>query len=206
MFCALLRFQLFGSRLHSPFFLLISCFCALVIGERKVIIKPIVIVLSLATLPFLLLNFQKPIISFHGLTLLAKKFVPINEKSGALALYQKRVFLMLLIKMSSRIEGLDIQAADFLTMNEIILKNHFKSVGLELLEDDKDYLMLRVLIPEGIEVRQIAVKGILGKLESKTFLPEAIVSSRSTAQTIQFNQHIYQRIAKGKYLNVYKRQ
>ena len=206
MFCALLRFQLFGSRLHSPFFLLISCFCALVIGERKAIIKPIVIVLSLATLPFLLLNFQKPIISFHGLTMLAKKFVPINEKSGALALYQKKSILDATYQDVLTHEGLDIQAADFLAMNEIILKNHFKSIGLELLEDDKDYLMLRVLIPEGIEVRQISVKGILGKLESKTFLPEGIVSSRSTAQTIQFHQHIYHQIAKGKYLNVYKRQ
>lgn len=206
MFCALLRFQLFGSRLHSPFFLLISCFCALVIAERKVIVKPVVIVLSLATLPFLLLNFQKPILSFHGLTMLAKKFVPLNEKSGALALYQKKSILDATYQDVLTHEGLDIQAADFLATNEIILKNHFKSVGLELLEDDKDYLMLRVLIPEGIEVRQIAVKGILGKLESKTFLPEAIVSSRSTAQEIQYHEHIYQKISSGKYLSIYKRQ
>lgn len=204
MFCFLLRFQLFGSRLHSPFFLLISCFCAFVVAENKLSIKPIVFVLSIGVLPFLLLNYQKPIISLHGLTMFVKKFIPLNEKSGALALYQKKSILDASYYDVVTNEGLDSQAVDFLQMNNFILENKYKSVGLDLLEDDKDYLMLRELIPNKIEVRQIMVKGTLAKLENPTFLPEVIVSSKNKKPLIQYHQHLFEMIKQGTYLSIYK--
>ena len=204
LFSSLLRYQLFGSRLHSPFFILISCFIAVVIGEKSSLNKVIVYILSIGSLPFLFLNFQKPLISFKGISKIIEKQKIVTIDKKTLALYQKKSILEVSYRDVISHEGLDEKAVAFLNVNDFLSKSPIKSIGLELSGDDKDYIILREQIPNQVEVRRISTDGVLKKLEDPSFLPKIIVSSRRNKDLIVYNYRLYKKIKSEDYLNVYQ--
>ncbi len=196
LFCALLRFQLFGSRLHTPFFLCMCCFTAMVIADKTRFIKILVISLSFGVLPFVFLNFQKPLLSFKALTALVQKLRKVESNDMTLALYQKKSILFSTYREVLTHEGLDTQATEFLNATEYLLKvPALQSVGLDIAGDDKDYIILRELVPKGIEVRWVGVfDPALVKLTKPDFKPNYIVSNKHHQNAIIYHQHSYKKV------------
>lgn len=188
IFVVLIKWQVFANRLLLPWFIIAMPLVAKSLDFSAWSRKLLVGLLVVGSLPFLLLNSTRPLISYNFLIdkILTSTDLPL-EKSQTMALYRKGSILF-------------VQADDFYAgqsdLEEIIsvtekVATKVTSVGLDVHRDFEDYLLLSRVIPRGVEVKHIRTEKPFNRLEEKQFVPEIIMSTRSESSAIVYHESVY---------------
>lgn len=195
IFCFFIGYQIYGSRLHIPFFLLISPVVGLVYGSVFSVIfsKIFIVVLWLSALPFALLSVTHPLLSTKWF--FEKVFPPIN--SG----------LHLNIQIdSNNMQNLKQESILFASPEKIMwgdhwpeiqeLKNFVNSInptkiGLDITEASYDYAYQFSLREPGRTFEHIAVKNPSKVLENPTFQPDLIIAEKYEGEHFIYHGKTY---------------
>jgi 4-amino-4-deoxy-L-arabinose transferase-like glycosyltransferase len=195
IFCFFIGYQIYGSRLHIPFFLLASPVVGLVYSAVFSIFvsKIFTVLLWLSALPFALLSVTHPLLSTKWF--FEKIFPPIN--SG----------LHLNIQIdANNMQNLKQESILFASPEKIMwgdnwsemerLKNFVNSVGpqkigLDIKEASYDYAYQFSLRKPGRRFGHVAVKNPSKILEDPTFQPDLIIAENYEGEHFSYNGRSY---------------
>jgi 4-amino-4-deoxy-L-arabinose transferase-like glycosyltransferase len=192
LFCYLLKWQSWNSRLHLPFFVLMSSFIGVVLGgirQSKVAIA-VMFVLLLTSLPWLLSNRYRPLVGSNNIFI-----VPRIEQY-----FSNR----------PRLQKPYVDAVDFLNSKECT------KIGLLMGSDPWEYplwILLEKDKTRTFRIQHVNVKNISGKLEQelpyKEFEPCGIMametkkSKQDKKSEVNFRNQTYTRAWSGSELAVF---
>ena len=180
-FCSFIGYQIYGSRLHIGFFVLISPVIGLVYGSlfSSVLSRILIIFLWLAALPFALLSSTHPLLStkwfFETVFPKINTALHLNMQVGAknLNLMQESV---LFAKPEKIIWG------DFLPETEALTRyvnaRNPQKIGFVFTEASYDYAFQYSLQKEGRIFEHVMVRNPSNALEKSEFQPDLILAER----------------------------
>lgn len=201
IFCILIKWQIFASRLFLPWFIISMPLVVSSLKLKKRSRITLSILVFLTGLPFLLLNSTKPLISYNY----------IIEKADKLGLIQNINPETLNLYRSDNIFATDEdsyfktqQMKDIITLASEITNSDVRTIGLDVRRDFEEYLLHKKTHQKGIKISHIFTEPPFNKLEKATFKPEIIVTSRGlTANEIYYNHQLYLLDQELKTFNVY---
>ena len=170
LFCTLLRWQEWHSRLHLPIFLLLAPACAIVLRQHKLLPKIIGVLLGGFAILCLIFNSNKPVFS-----------KPENRFKSIWQQQRK-----------------DLYTPDYKNYQQsasAIADFQCDSLGLRLNVDDGDYLFwtfVRNTVPYPVVIQHVGVDNPSGQLEKK-FGSNCILSTRDSSVYIVVNHVRYKR-------------
>lgn len=158
LYCYLLKWQPWASRLHTPFFLMAAPLLSLCFTSgvylRKSIGYAIVLLMIIYSLPFALANSSRSLLSLDWFHNTREQLYFQNRKN----LYN-----------------------DYLWAINVLKKNDSREAGLYIDGDDWEYPFW-ALSDNEILFRHMGVKNISAKAGSNDFMPNYVITTRSTDQ------------------------
>lgn len=194
VFCFFISYQIYGSRLHIPFFLLMAPVLGLTYGSvaPKFLANALIILLWLSALPFALLSSAHPLLSTQWF--FEKVFPPINAA------------LNLNIRIDS--SNLNLKQPSILsaTPGRILWGDHWpemqdfqnrvnalnpQQIGFDFTEASLDYAYQFMFRKPGRTFGHVLVHNPSKVLEDATFQPDLIISEKDEGQDFDYHGKIY---------------
>lgn len=167
LFCYLLRWQEWHSRLHCPLFMLLMPFCAVALDMKKIrifaFLMPLIIISILCTL----LNFRKPVLPIQrGLSTQNRKTLYTSEN----ATYER--------------------------IAAYIANQKHHNVGLKIRADDVDYLFWEFLKAnlslQPVRIKHVNVTNTSAKaLIKNDFTPSCVISTTDSSTVLMADGYKY---------------
>lgn len=178
LFCFIIRWQMWGSRLHLPIFVLFCPFVSIILSQisqktfAKLFVNTIILVVLLSGYKYVFDNSNRSLVGFLNIFTRTR---------------------------TSQYFGWTNQAIDYPKAAEVIKKHHFANVGILMNEFDMEYPLWILLKQDNQNVR---IEHVLVTNESKnvkseyfnSFTPDVIVSTlKKNADKIQCKKRIYKK-------------
>ena len=182
IFCLLVKWQIWHSRLHLPLFVLFSAFLGLMLSQikPKIVVQLILVVFILSSLPWLFLNKYRPI--FH----------PTNS-------------ILVVNRMDQYFSNRPELLEPFKETVKFLNSQNCPKIGLQMGNDAWEYplwVMLQNSQPQNLEIRHINVDNASAKLAETSphsnFVPCRIIQMRTkrsgqkSHENIIFKDQTYQ--------------
>ncbi|MCF0050989.1 glycosyltransferase family 39 protein [Dyadobacter sp. LJ53] len=196
LFCFFIGYQIYGSRLHISFFLLIAPVIGIVYGSLKVRAVPVILSLLLwfFALPFAVLSTSHPLLSTNWF--FEEVFPKINTAfnlnihvgKGNLNLKQPSILFA---------EPEKIVWGDYtdqaLRMRAYVDSIGAKNIGFNFLESSLDYAYQYVLRAPDRHFEHVLVRNPSRSLENKTFIPDCIIAEHFAGNQISYHGRRYEK-------------
>jgi hypothetical protein len=189
LFCFFISYQTYGSRIHVPFFLLISPVIGLVYGAlfSELVSRIFVVLLWLGALPFALLSVTHPLLSTKWFF---EKIFPAINTTLHLNIHTEN---LLNLKQESIVYNSPekiIWGDAWPEINQ--LKNQVetlgvKNIGFDFHEASYDYAYQYILRKPDRRFQHVAVRNPSNILETSDFYPDCIISEVNEGE--QFSYH-----------------
>jgi hypothetical protein len=194
IFCFFIGYQIYGSRLHIPFFLLGAPVIGLVYGSvlSQLFSKFLTITLWLTALPFALLSSAHPLLSTKWF--FEKIFPPINS---TLHLNIRVDAPNLNLKQESILNaapGRLLWGDHWPEMQEFLAHVDAlnpQKIGFDFTEASFDYAYQFLLRKPGREFAHVLVGNPSRKLEDPAFQPDVIIAEKNEGNTFGYNGKTY---------------
>jgi len=205
VFCLFISYQVYGSRLHIPFFLLISPVIGLVYSSvlNSVLTRFLIITLWISALPFALLSVTHPLLSTKWF--FEKVFPVINSglhlninTNNLLNLKQESILYSRPEKMIWGDNWNEIRAIKNFTDSI-----HAKNIGFNFLESSLDYGYQYILRAPDRHFEHIAVRNPSARLENPSFVPDCIIAEHDEGNVFTYHGKTYFRKWSGTFRWIY---
>ena len=191
-FCIFISYQIFGSRLHIPFFMLITPAIGIIYGTcASFIRKSLQLTLWFFALPFALLSTTHPLLStkwfFTQVFPVVNKYIHMNvdpEKQSNLM--HKSIIFNSANKILWGDEWSEIES-----LVAYVDSVNAQNIGYYFNERSYDYAFNYVLRKPGRRFEHIAVPNPSGLLESPDFHPDCIIAEIDRGPSFSYNGVIY---------------
>jgi hypothetical protein len=188
VFVILIKWQVFANRLFLPWFVISMPMVAKSVSLSKWRLKALAIFITLVSLPFLLLNSTRPLISYNfiiGMLKPTEKLSFADQKT--LGLYRKNSIL--LTKGDKFYAGQESLMSIIDVTNN--LDNKVQKIGLDVHRDFEDYPLLKKVVPSKVTVKHVFTEEPFNTIEDKLFTPQLILSTENTADSIFYNKRLF---------------
>ncbi|MCE7068054.1 glycosyltransferase family 39 protein [Dyadobacter sp. CY326] len=194
LFCLFIGYQIYGSRLHIPFFTLMAPVVGIAYTSLKIRWLPIVIsvILWLCALPFALLSTSHPLLSTkwffeHIFPKVNSTFnLNINVSANNLNLMQQSI----LFASREKIVWGD-NWDDLNTMRDFVDSLGAKNIGFDFEEASLDYGYQYILRKPERHFEHVAVRNPSKVLENKTFKPDCIIAEHFEGDQMNYHGRTY---------------
>ncbi|TLU88869.1 glycosyltransferase family 39 protein [Dyadobacter sediminis] len=193
VFCLFISYQVYGSRLHIPFFLLISPVIGLVYSSvlKFVLTRFLLIILWICALPFALLSVTHPLLSTRWF--FEKIFPVINSgfhlninTDNLLNLKQESILYSSPEKIIWGDNWIEIQSLKY-----FVDSLQARKIGFDFTEASLDYGYQYILRAPERHFEHIAVRNASSKLENPAFVPDCIISEHDEGSVFSYHGKIY---------------
>lgn len=192
LFCALVSYQIYGSRLHIPFFLLMAPAIGIMYASFSVLFQKLLIsILLLNALPYALLSAAHPVLSTKWF--FADIFPVINKYVGLKIEPEKQSNLMqksVLFNSPEHILWGDQwpQIQSLIAFTDSV---GARNIGFDFKEASYDYAYQYVLKAGKRHFEHVLVQNPSKVLEKKSFHPDLIISENHQDNELVYNGIVY---------------
>jgi hypothetical protein len=205
VFCLFISYQVYGSRLHIPFFLLISPVIGLIYSSvfNSILTKIFLIILWICALPFALLSVTHPLLSTKWFF---EKIFPVINSSLHLNINTDN---LLNLKQESILYSSPEKIIWGDNWNEIRSLKNFtdsiqaKNIGFDFTEASLDYGYQYILRASNRHFEHIAVRNPSAKLENPSFVPDCIIAEHDEGNAFTYHGKTYLRKWSGTFRWIY---
>ncbi|KAA6441064.1 glycosyltransferase family 39 protein [Dyadobacter flavalbus] len=205
VFCLFISYQVYGSRLHIPFFLLISPVIGLVYSSvlNSVLTSFLLITLWICALPFALLSVTHPLLStrwfFEKIFPIVNSGLRLNINThNQLNLKQESILYSNAEKMIWGDDWHEIRA-----LKKFVNSLQAKNIGFDFTEASLDYGYQYTLRAPDRHFEHIAVRNASVKLENPAFVPDCIISEHDEGNEFRYHGKTYLKKWSGSFRWVY---
>jgi 4-amino-4-deoxy-L-arabinose transferase-like glycosyltransferase len=194
LFCFFIGYQIYASRLHISFFMLVAPVVGIVYSSLRYPSIPVLlsIFLWIAALPFALLSTTHPLLStkwfFENIFPKVNTALNLNIKvgSGNMNLKQESI----LFASPQEIVWGDYWE-DARSMCAFVDSLNVKNIGFDFEESSLDYAYQYVLRKPGRHFEHVAVRNPTKVLENKTFNPDCIIAEHFEGDQMNYHGRTY---------------
>lgn len=194
LFCFFIGYQIYGSRLHIPFFLLIAPIIGIVYGSLKIRVIPVLLCLTLwiFALPFAVLSTSHPLLStkwfFEEIFPKVNTAFNLNINIGKANMNLKQPSI-LFSKPEKIVWGDYTDQAE--KMRFYVDSIGAKNIGFNFLESSLDYAYQYILRAPDRHFEHIKVRNPSHILENKTFRPDCIIAEHFEGNHMTYHGRTY---------------
>ncbi|MCF2490228.1 glycosyltransferase family 39 protein [Dyadobacter sp. CY347] len=194
IFCFFIGYQIYGSRLHITFFMLVAPVIGIIYGSLSTPAIPslISIVLWLAALPFAVLSTSHPLLStkwfFEEVFPKVNSGLNLNIHIGKGNMNLKQPSI--LFAAPTKIVWGDYQE-QALNMRAYVDSIGAKKIGFDFIESSLDYAYQYVLRKPGRHFEHVMVRNPSQFLEHKTFNPDCIIAEHDEGNHLHYHGRHY---------------
>lgn len=194
LFCSFIGYQIYGSRLHIAFFLLLAPIMGIIYGSLKWRLLPVLlsVFLWLAALPFAMLSNSRPLLSTNWF--FDTVFPKVNNTFN------------LNIRVGSHNRNLKHESILFESPEKIVWGDYWqhanamrgfvdslgaKNIGFDFVEASMDYAFQYVLRKPERHFEHVAVRNPSKVLENKTYNPDCIIAEHFEGDQMNYHGRTY---------------
>lgn len=194
VFCTFVSYQIFASRLHIPFFVLVAPAIGIIYGSFSLVFQRVLLmVLWLNALPFVILSASHPLLSTKWF--FTKVFPVVNQHIKMKVEPEKQANLMqesILFASNNQIMWGD-QWPEIATLVSYVDSLNAKNIGYYFEERSYDFAYYYVLRKPGRRFSHVAVANESRIFESPDFKPDCIIAEIDRGQSFIYNQITYEK-------------
>lgn len=194
VFCIFVSYQIFASRLHIPFFVLVAPAIGIIYGSCSLVFQKILLlVLWLNALPFAFLSAAHPLLSTKWF--FTKVFPVVNKHIRMKVVPENQANLMqesILFASNNKIMWGD-QWSEIETLVAFIDSLGCKNVGFYFEERSYDFAYYYVLQKPERRFEHIAVPNQSRIFEKPDFHPDCIIAELDRGQSFTYNEVVYEK-------------
>lgn len=203
-FCYFIGYQVYGSRIHLPFFMLMAPAIGLLYSMLNGIIqKVLILTLWLNALPFALLSATHPLLSTRWFF---EEVFPVINKPLGLNIEPDKLSNLKQKSILESTPGEIVWGESWPEIQEMVAlidAVDAKNIGFDFEEYSHDYAYQYAIKKEGRRFGHVMVRNPSSSLEDKEFRPDCIVSEHQHADIVVYRGVTYQRKWSGRGRSLY---
>jgi hypothetical protein len=205
LFCALIGYQWYGARLHTPAFMLAAPVLGIAYGTLpgRVWRVGLPVVLTLGVVPYLLFSTARPLVSTAWLV---DRVVPVFNEHLRLGLHTDGLLGLKrpsILTDSTEHELWDERTAESLALRGYLVADSVRTVGFHFREGTADFAYQHLLRNLNLTCRHVLVANYSSPLEDPTFYPDCIVSETRRDSLLWCRRKPYVRTWSGRWCALY---